>query len=128
VRDTPVLCSELFKKEKRFFYQDRLGTNIGNGVFCAGIPSVSGGPLDQCLQVSEKDNVTVMLGLCQGSQREVWSVKGSAIESALGGCIDDAPNPAVNASTVGMWVGNVYDAGEEDGTSFIRELLCCDTI
>jgi hypothetical protein len=57
-----------------------------------------------------------MLGLCQGSQREVWSVKGSAIESALGGCIDDAPNPAVNSSTVGMWVGNVYDAGEEDGT------------
>ena len=102
-----------------------------NGSIVSAMPSVAGGPLDQCLQVSAKDNVTVMLDLCQGAgaifydfrpnldhfglnysmfgliwpnfdaEREVWSVKGSAIESSLGGCIDDAPNPAVNASTVG---------------------------
>eukprot|EP01043_Picozoa_sp_COSAG02_P037509 COSAG02_NODE_2822_length_7957_cov_4.624841_1_plen_474_part_00 len=87
-----------------------------NGSIISGIPSVPGGTLDQCLQVSPQDNVTVQLGLCQGSQRELWAVKGSAIQSlALGGCIDNAPNPAVNASTVGMWVANVYDAGDDGG-------------
>ena len=55
-----------------------------NGTIVSAMPSVTGGALDQCLQVSDKDNITVMLGLCSGAESEVWSVKGTAIESSLG--------------------------------------------
>ena len=33
---------------------------------------------------------------------------------------NNRPNPAVNASTVGMWVANVYDAGADGILAFIH--------
>ena len=50
---------------------------------------------DQCLQVSAKDESTVVVGLCTGAKREQWRVNGSAIQSAFGGCVDGhATTPA----------------------------------
>ena len=80
---------------------------------------VSGMNLRSCLHVDEATKA-VSMGACTGARNEVWSVKGQSIESALGGCIDNRPNPAVNASTVGMWVANVYDAGADGILAFIH--------
>lgn len=55
----------------------------------------AGGGGDQCLQVSAKDESTVVVGLCTGAKREQWRVNGSAIQSAFGGCVDGhATTPA----------------------------------
>ena len=89
-----------------------------NGTIVSAMPGPGGA--DQCVQVSDKDNQTVTLLPCSGSLREIWSVSEGTIQSALGGCIDNAPNPAVNASTVGMWVANVYDAADDGILAFIH--------
>ena len=51
---------------------------------------------DRCLQVSAKDESSVVVGPCVGAKREQWKVQGATIRSAFGGCIDNSPTKPAN--------------------------------
>lgn len=57
---------------------------------------VSGMSSQQCLQVSSKDESSVVVGPCVGAEREKWVRVGNSIASALGGCIDDHATAPLN--------------------------------
>ena len=87
----------------------------------------------QCLQVAS-DNSTLVIDDCRGTRRELFELSADgSIESALGGCLDIAPEHVVNAfggndtAHVGHWVSNVYDAGDDGILVFVHLELHADT-
>jgi len=65
-----------------------------NGSIVSAILDSHGG--EQCLQVSDKDESSVVVGPCVGAKRESWKVDGRQIKSVLGGCIDNNPTTPLN--------------------------------
>ena len=68
-------------------------TFTSNGSVISGLQGADGS--DECLQVSSKDERTIVVGPCVGAKREKWAIHGTEIRSAFGGCIDNhATQPA----------------------------------
>lgn len=83
---------------------------LANGTILSGM-SKGGTVFDQCLQVSSKDESTIVVGPCRGAKRETFSIVGKTVQSAFGGCIDNAATSPANPQYGNLVVSDCGDDG-----------------